>query len=263
MKKMTVLDRVFLLITGLLAAYQIAVGIDDGLAAITLWAYTIAFGVLLIAGLLLIIMGFEILESPLVVIVSTLIPLSLSLGLVWEYLPDWRVPYLIFVIVGFLAVVALIRRKPNGYRNTIIALVAGLVVGGLHMATSRALRGSSMPLDFIVYATAFTLLVFLLFRIPGIRNKLNLTGEDDTTSEIGAGVAMIVSGIVILTVQIWAGPTHMIDGVNYADVWHTQMAIIGGALTILGAGLLLGVMMGAALPHPLRRFKTQPARIIK
>ena len=67
-------------------------------------AYTVAFGVLLVAGLLIIILGFEILDSPVVVIVSTIIPLSLSLGLVWEHLENWRGLYLGFVIVGFLAI---------------------------------------------------------------------------------------------------------------------------------------------------------------
>ncbi len=43
MKKMTVLDRILLLITGLLAAYQIVVGIE-GTATFSLWVYTIAFG---------------------------------------------------------------------------------------------------------------------------------------------------------------------------------------------------------------------------
>ena len=76
---MTPLDRVFLLATGLLAAYQVAVGID-GLSTIPIIAYTIAFGVLLIASLLLLILGFEVLESPVVAIVSTIIPLSISLG---------------------------------------------------------------------------------------------------------------------------------------------------------------------------------------
>ncbi|NOY99532.1 MAG: hypothetical protein GXP40_10105 [Chloroflexi bacterium] len=104
MKKMTVLDRVLLLITGLLAAYQIVVGVN-GLGTLTTWAYTVAFGVLLVAGLLLIILGFEPLENPIVVIVSTIIPLSLSLGLVSQHLPQWGTAYLIFVIVGFLLVV--------------------------------------------------------------------------------------------------------------------------------------------------------------
>ena len=104
MKKISVLDRILLLFTGLLAAYQIIA--MDGIAGLAAWSYTIAFGVLLVAGLLIIILGFEVLASPWVVIVSTIIPLSLSLGLITEYLPGWTTPYLIFVMVGFLAVVA-------------------------------------------------------------------------------------------------------------------------------------------------------------
>jgi len=102
--KMTSLDRLLLLITGILAAYQIAVGID-GLATLPTLAYTIAFGALLIAALLLLIMGFEVLDSPVVVIVSTIIPLTLSLGLVAQHLPGWQTAYLVFVVTGFLAVV--------------------------------------------------------------------------------------------------------------------------------------------------------------
>jgi hypothetical protein len=101
--KMSPLDRILLLVTGLLAAYQIAVGMD-GLSTLPTIAYTIAFGVLLVAGLLLIILGFEVLDSPIVVIVSTIIPLSLATGLVWEHLASFRTLYLVFAIVGFLAV---------------------------------------------------------------------------------------------------------------------------------------------------------------
>jgi len=60
--KMTILDRILLLLTGLLAAYQIVIGIDK-LSTLPIIAYTIAFGVLLVAGLLLIILGFEVLDS--------------------------------------------------------------------------------------------------------------------------------------------------------------------------------------------------------
>ena len=102
--KMSSLDRILLLITGLLAAYQVAIGIN-GLGAVPITAYTIAFGVLLVAGLLLIILGFDVLESPIVVIISTIIPLSLSLGLVWEHLEAWQAPYMGFAILGFFAVI--------------------------------------------------------------------------------------------------------------------------------------------------------------
>jgi len=126
MMKMTALDRVLLLITGLLAAYQIVVGIDQ-LSTAPIIAYTIAFGVLLVAGLLLIILGFDVLDSPVVVIVSTIIPLALSLGLVWEHLASFRTLYLIFTIVGFLAV-ALTRTIPmkNKLPTITIAVVHGI-----------------------------------------------------------------------------------------------------------------------------------------
>ena len=123
--KMSPLDRVLLLLTGLLAAYQVAVGID-GFAALPIIAYTIAFGVLLVAGLLLIILGFEVLDAPVVVIVSTIIPLALSLGLVWQHLPAWRMPYLVFAILGFLAVI-LTRVVP--IRSKLPTIVLALVHG--------------------------------------------------------------------------------------------------------------------------------------
>jgi hypothetical protein len=117
--KMTPLDRVLLLLTGLLAAYQVAVGING-------------FGVLLVAGLLLIILGFEVLDSPLVVIVSTLIPLAISLGLVWEHLASFRTSYLVFAIGGFL-VVTLTRSLPLKGKLPIIVLaivhgISGIVI---------------------------------------------------------------------------------------------------------------------------------------
>lgn len=143
MKKITVLDRILLLITGLLAAYQIVIGIE-GSDMIAMWTYTIAFGVLLVAGLLLIILGFDILDSPLVVIVSTLIPLSLSLGLVWEYLPGWRIPYLIFAVVGFLTVTITRYATPGKTASfTLIPVhgIAGLLIFGLPILL--ALRGTA------------------------------------------------------------------------------------------------------------------------
>ncbi len=124
--KLTLLNRLLLLLTGLLAAYQIAVGIE-GMATTAIVAYTVAFGVLLVAGLLLLILGLDVLESPVVVVLSTVIPLSLSLGLVWEYLPGIRSPYLVYVIVGFLAVLATrLRPLPSKVPVIVLALVHGI-----------------------------------------------------------------------------------------------------------------------------------------
>jgi hypothetical protein len=144
--KISPLDRVLLLLTGLLAAYQVAVGIN-GLGAVPITAYTIGFGVLLVAGLLLIILGFEVLDSPIVVIVSTIIPLAISLGLVWEHLAAWRTPYLVFTLGGFLAIV-LTRSLPlKGKLPTIVLAVihgvAGMII--FLLPTILAAQGVTRP----------------------------------------------------------------------------------------------------------------------
>jgi hypothetical protein len=124
--KMTSTDRLLILLAALLASYQIAVGIN-GLGTVPITAYTIAFGALLVAMLLMIILGFGVLDSPIVVIVSTAIPLALSLGLVWEYLASYRTPYLLFTLIGFLAVI--VTRSfplPRELRTIVLALVHGV-----------------------------------------------------------------------------------------------------------------------------------------
>jgi hypothetical protein len=123
--KITPRDRLLLLLTGLLAAYQVAIGIE-GFAALSVAAYTIAFGVLLVACLMLIILGFEVLSWPVVVIVSTVIPLALSLGLVWQYLPALRIAYLSFAGLGFLAVLV---TRVGGFHNRLPVIALAVVHG--------------------------------------------------------------------------------------------------------------------------------------
>jgi hypothetical protein len=125
MKAISLINRILLLLTALLAAYQVAVGID-GLETLAILCYTIAFGVLLVACLLILILGYEVLDSPLVLIVSTIIPLSLSLGLVWEYLIDFRQLYLIFTISGMLAVILTRQFTPGRLAVIVLAMVHGI-----------------------------------------------------------------------------------------------------------------------------------------
>lgn len=145
MPGMSVPDRILLFLTGLLAAYQVVVGID-GLATMAVACYTIGFGVLLVAALLLIILGFEALESPAVVIAAALIPLSLSLGLVDEFLPQALIPYGVFTVVGFLALLVT-RLAVRGRIATLTLIVvhgiAGLVI--FLLPFWLALRGEAAP----------------------------------------------------------------------------------------------------------------------
>jgi hypothetical protein len=128
---MSSLDRTLLLLTGLLAAYQVVIGID-GLGTIPILAYTIAFGVLLVAGLLIIILGFEVLDSPIVVIVSTVIPLSLAAGLVWEHLDSFQTLYLLFAMIGFAAVIVTrsisVQKKIQTIVLAVVHGIAGMTI---------------------------------------------------------------------------------------------------------------------------------------
>ncbi len=125
MKKISVLDRILLLGTCLLAAFQITAGVND-LSPSATWGFTIGFGTLLVASLLLIILGFGGLESQAVIIVSTLIPLSISFGLISVHYSEIGLFYLFFCIVGF-GLISITRFTSEGKIATIIlAIVHGI-----------------------------------------------------------------------------------------------------------------------------------------
>ena len=97
---------IFLLLTGLLAAFLSwyfwkRYNLHKALHNIY---YLMGFVVLLVSGLLLIIKGLDILDSPWVLTIATLIPLGISIGLVEEYFPKWKKIYKWFAVVGFLAI---------------------------------------------------------------------------------------------------------------------------------------------------------------
>ena len=103
---MFTLDNLFLLLTGLTAIYLLW-------RFYTRWSkqkklydlyYGMGFLVLLISGLLLIFLGLDILKSPYVLTVASLIPLGISMGIVEEYYPQYKTPYKWFALVGFLAI---------------------------------------------------------------------------------------------------------------------------------------------------------------
>jgi hypothetical protein len=119
------IDRILLLLTALLASYQVVQGID-GLSSMAIACYTVGFGVIVIASLMMIILGFEVLDSPLVVIASTLIPLSLALGLVTQFLRPLLIPYGFFAVLGFFAIIATRLIGPKKLAVMTLAIVHGV-----------------------------------------------------------------------------------------------------------------------------------------
>ena len=129
---MTLLDRLFLLATGLVAIYLIyrfysRYKTKKGSYDIY---YMISFTVLLISGLLLIAFTYDALASPYVVIVAVLIPAGLALGLVAEFYPQYEKGYLIFVILGLL-VVAVTRLTDLGANLATISIIIVHSIAGL------------------------------------------------------------------------------------------------------------------------------------
>lgn len=156
-------------------------------------------------------------------------------------------------IYGIKVTVDLIRRKEGAYKGVMITLLLALLAGGIQMVASEILRGSSAPTNMRVYFTILTLVVFLLFRVPGIWEKIGFSKADES-GENGtpAGMAMFTAGVMTLSVHIWASPTHTWDGVNFADVWHTQLMVVGWSLLIIGFVLVIKDIWGMTFPNPLK-----------
>lgn len=154
--------------------------------------------------------------------------------------------YILFVLAGIVlgvmgirATILLIKGADKSYRDALIALIAGVVIGILHIYASRALRGKSMPVDAVVYTTVLALAVFLLFRIPSIWQGVDFTRGNAKTNQPAGGAAAILLGLMTLTIQYTMGATHTWGGVNYADAFNASMTLAGVFLLALGAALLI------------------------
>jgi hypothetical protein len=154
--------------------------------------------------------------------------------------------YILFVILGIAlgvmgirATAMLIKGADRSYRDALVVLIAGTVVGFIHIYMSRMLRGKSMPVDAVVYTTVLTLIIFLLFKIPAIWQGVDFAKAKTANNKPAGGAAAILLGILTLTIQYTMGPTHTWSNVNYADAFNTSMTGIGVGLLLFGAALFI------------------------
>lgn len=130
---MLTIDNLFLLVTGLIAAYLCwyfwkRYNLHHALHNIY---YLMGFAVLLVSGLLLIFLGLDILASPYVLTVASLIPLGISIGLVEEYFPSWKKAFKWFAAIGILAIAITSIGGMDTLKKIAVPLihgVAGLVI---------------------------------------------------------------------------------------------------------------------------------------
>jgi len=174
--------------------------------------------------------------------------------------------YVLFVLAGIAigvwgirATIKLVKGTPDSYLTSIKALVAGVALGGLHIYMSRMLRGSSMPVDAVVYTTVLTLAVFLIFRIPGIWQAVNFDkgSKNGNTGGLAAAITLILMGISVIALPFMMAETHtfVTGGINWAATWSLPLNLIGSLLIADGLGWL------ALFLWPTRRtaIELQPA----
>jgi hypothetical protein len=137
---MSIFDRVILLLTGLTAIYILFNFYKryKKIKALYDIYYMLGFGVLLVSGLLLIFFGWDILASPYVLTVATLIPLGISMGLMNQFRPKFKKAYSWFALVGLLAIAV---TSIGGMALKSVAVpvfhgVAGLIIFGLPLFKS-------------------------------------------------------------------------------------------------------------------------------
>ncbi len=125
----SILGRIIYLLTGIVAGYQIIQGMEN-YSNLTTTLYTISFGLLLLSSLLLLLMGFQIMENDYIAVVASLIPISLALGLVSDKL-EYAIIYSALISISFI-IAASLRLFASGK-------IASFAIGGLHFISGTVI----------------------------------------------------------------------------------------------------------------------------
>lgn len=130
MKNISKSNKIILLLTGILAGYEIVSGIE-GYPPHVIILLTISFGILLLTCLLLIFLGFGILEQPVVVVIASLLPLGISSAIIALKFSAVFLGYLLLSLAGFLIII--LSRFLNNKLAAVLSLssvhaVAGLII---------------------------------------------------------------------------------------------------------------------------------------
>ena len=161
---------------------------------------------------------------------------------------------LLIGLAGIWSVVQLVRGKSNTYRNAMILLILGTIVNGIHVYYSQTILGSVIPIAITLLTNVITLVLFIIFGTPGLRDQIMFDGEGDPISGATAsGLTAILVGMILLSTSSWAGPSHTFaDGVNLVNVLRVPLLAGGSILTIGGLATLLWTALDITFPRAIR-----------
>ena len=138
-----------------------------------------------------------------------------------------------------MVTIGLARGKRHAYRDALIVLALSALFAGVQTFVSIALRGKGAPQNMRFYITTFTLVVFLLLRLPPIWKLIGGFQRGGGDAATTGGLAAFVGGLVVLTTLLWATPTHIgPDGANWVNVLRLPL-LAGGSLLAFGGAALV------------------------
>jgi len=167
---------------------------------------------------------------------------------------NWIVPYMptyqtfVYVklavgVVMTLVCYAIVRGDKWFYIGGLITLLVGGGAATVQMFYTSSLKEvpflATPPTNIRFFITIGTLIIFLIVRMPGIWNTLN-SGSANGRGNLGipTGIALIVSGLAMLTTPIWVGPSHMFEDQNLVMTLAVPIVIDSIAMIVGGIGLM-------------------------
>ena len=156
--------------------------------------------------------------------------------------------------------IGLARGKRHAYRNALIVLALSALAPACRPIVSIALRGKGAPQNMRFYITTFTLVVFLILRLPPIWKLIGGFQRGGGDAATTGGLAAFVGGLVVLTTLLWATPTHIgPDGANWVNVLRLPLLAGGSLLAFGGAALVWAAnRRGRAVSAEEARAEGQP-----
>ena len=147
-------------------------------------------------------------------------------------------------IAGASVTFALFRGGPNVYRNALIVLVVGTVLGELHTRASLELRGKMVPANVKFYINLFTLILFVILGLPSVRNRITFARPRGKIEAAAAGgMAAFIVGAMMLGMPMMLGDTHTFEGTDWTEVLQPWMSIAGVAFAAGGLGVFLKAVL--------------------
>lgn len=170
----------------------------------------------------------------------------------------WQSFVVVTLIIGILGIwvtVQLVRAKSNAYRNAMIVLVLGTIVNGIHTYYSYTILGGILPIVVTLLTNIITLILFIIFGLPGLREQIDFDGDGDPiTGATATGLTALLVGVILLSTSHWAGPTHTFDGVNLVHVLRIPLLAGGAISSVGGLAILMWTALDLTFPKKIHRY---------